>query len=209
MTRRRLILVLIIAVAALLAAGWFTAGMTPSWYAPPAATNKQIEQASERLEFRLQEALHKIRPDGASWVLRLSDDVINQWLATRLQSWLRGQKIEWPDGIGVPQVRCRSGVIEVAAPLSDLGDRVGRVDLRPVIEGDTVRLQPGLCGVGRLPLPIPTSLMVSELADLPLVGSPTSALLELIDRRHVRIVSIRPSAGGLDVDLVTLAAPVP
>ena len=184
------------------------AAMTPSWYQPVQAGNAAAESDSERIEFRIQQEFQRIRTSPTTWTLRVPDDVANAWLATRLPQWLEGQGIEWPEGVGTPQVRTRNGVIEVAAPIDALSGRIGRLDLRPELQSDGLRLVPQTARVGRLPIGLPASRVLNELDDLPLLHRPVPRLMDLIDPRHVFLLEIRPQGGGLDLILETRRGPV-
>jgi len=211
MTRRRLTIALslLLAVLVIAAAGWLAAGITPSWYAPADPSDVNVEAKSERKEFAVQQALQEIRTDQPRWLLVIPDGVFNKWLATRLGPWLRGQQIDWPDGVGTPQVRCREGVIEVGVPLDSLGGRIGRVDLKPVITLDGITFIPDSCGIGCLPIGFPVDWVLGDLTDTPLLGTPVATIIDLIDDRTVRILGIRPMHGQLELDLETRPPSIP
>jgi hypothetical protein len=208
MKRKRLLLAVLTPLL-LLSGAWTMTMLTPSWYDPLEADNPTAEAASERVEFRVQQEFQRIRTDAPQWTLRLPDDVANAWLATRLQAWLRGQDVQWPDGVGTPQVRCRHGVVEVAATMEALNGRICRLDLVPSVDSAGVMLTPGWAALGVLPLPLPAPLILSDDLPIPLLDAPAAATIDLIDDRRVRITAIRPVSGALEIDLMTSGPAVP
>lgn len=211
MPPRRLIIALslLLLLIALAAGGWLAAGIAPSWYTPADAADSAVESASERMEFRVQQELQRIRKDQPRWVLRIPDPIVNDWLATRLGPWLRGQEIDWPDGVGTPQIRCRNGIIEIGVPLDALSGRIGRIDLQPVMSDTDLRLHPAGCGIGRLPIGVPSVWVLGDLTDVPLLGMPVATIIDLIDDRTVHILDIRPTTGHIELDLETQPPSIP
>lgn len=211
MPRRRLIITLslLLLLLAIAAGSWLAAGIAPSWYTPADPDDSAIESTSERMEFRVQQELQRIRKDQPRWVLRIPDAIVNDWLATRLGPWLRGQQIDWPKGVGTPQVRCRNGIIEVGVPLDALSGRIGRIDLQPVISDTSIRLDPAGCSIGRFPVDVPSVWVLGDVTDAPLLGTPVAAIIDLIDDRTVRILDIRPTTGHIELDLETRPPSIP
>jgi hypothetical protein len=198
----------LLVLAGLWGAAFTLAAMTPAWYRPISADNTIAEADSERIEFRIQQELQRIRMDPG-WTLRLPDNVANAWLATRLPQWLQGQGIDWPNGVGTPQVRIRSGVIEVAAPVDDLNGRIGRLDLVPQVTAHGLRLVPTTARVGRLPIGLPAHRVLGDLDGLALLHRPVPRLMDLIDARHVVLMDIRPKDGAIELLFETRSGPVP
>jgi hypothetical protein len=60
---------------------------------------------ADRAEFRLVEEFQKIRQPEETWRLRIGDDAMNAWLATRLAAWLTHEhELTLPEEVSTPQV---------------------------------------------------------------------------------------------------------
>jgi len=194
---------------------WWLAGLAPTWYAPPDASDPAARGLGETAEYRLVEEFQKIRPEDEVWRLRIPEDAINAWLATRLPAWLEGQGEVWPDAIGVPQVRIRPSGITVAVPTSHLGGRHAILALAPaILGGDFAGTITGR--IGRLPIPLPTSLLAGALAEvvedtdaLPFLDAawssdPVPAAIPLVDGRIISLQSIQLDQHRLVLTATTL-----
>lgn len=208
---RTIVQAVIAAAAALLllgAAAWWLAGLTPAWYRPPDPNNAATAQLGEAAEYRLVEEFQKIRPEDEVWRLRIPEDAINAWLATRLPRWLAGQDVQWPAHLGPPQVHITPAGIEVAIASDDFGGRIGRFRAGPAITGDRLTLESPTLGFGRLPLPLPASWIQQDLQDALagtddlgflvalLQGDAIDAAIPLVDHRHIRLhlITLEPGA---------------
>ena len=195
-------------VAIPLAALWGLAGLAPPWYRADEMYSAEDATAAERLEFRVQQELHRIRKDEPAWTIRLPDKVTNAWLATRLQAWLRGQDIKWPAGVNAPRIRSENGWMELAATVADLDGRVCRLRLDPRVEDDQLGLELGAVSVGRLPRMLPADVIVPAAILDALRHELPGAVLDLVDGRAVHITALRPLPGVLEVDLRTSDVPL-
>ena len=210
-TTRTLLQALLGAILALLllaAVGWWLAGLTPRWYHPADPQDTAATHLGETAEYRLVEELQRIRPPEEAWRLRIPEDAVNAWLATRLRKWLSGQGVDWPEDLSPPQVRMSPAGIEVALSHNDLGNRIGRFRVRPVITGDQLTFEAPSLRLGRLPLPLPTAWVqpaleeslarAEDLAFLAtlLQGEAIDAAMPLVDHRHVRLHTITLEPGA-------------
>jgi len=221
-TRRVLLATLVgsaVAAVLLMAIGWWLAGLTPRWYQPVDSSNEAATQLGETAEYRLAEEFQKIRPADQVWRLRIPEDAVNAWLATRLPQWLSGQGVTWPADLSPPQIRITPSGIEVAIASTELGDRIGRLCLRPAISGEALTLPPPTLGVGRLPLRMPFALIhpwiedaISNVGDLAFLadllrGEPVAATLPLVDAREIRLHTITCEPRACILEASTSARP--
>lgn len=202
--KKRTTCILIGITTALFALGlgaWWLAGLTPSWYAPVEPDDPAAIAIGQTAEYRLVEEFQKIRPPDDVWRLRIPEDAINAWLATRLPQWLDGQGMSWPDGLGTPQVHIAPSGIVIGVPNSSVGGRMTTLRLKPKIVGNQLHCAVS-AGVGRLPIPIAivgidVELDESSNSEDPLRylqkllnGHSIDALIPLVDRRIVTIQAV-------------------
>lgn len=173
----------------------------------------------ETAEYRLVEEFQKIRPADAVWRLRIPEDAINAWLATRLPRWLKGQGGSWPTGVGTPQVHITTSGLHISMPHPALGGRIGTLRVRPAVIDNQIQCAVS-AGVGRLPIAIPATGMnlsngdasdpTDPLHDLEqlLQGDRVAALIPLVDRRIVTIHDIDLQDGSV-VIAATTSLPAP
>jgi len=197
-----------LALLLLAAVGWWLAGLTPAWYHPADPHDAAATQLGETAEYRLVEELQRIRPAETIWRLRVPEDAVNAWLATRLPQWLSGQGVQWPEDLAPPHIHITSAGIEVAISNDDLGSRIGRFRVRPVIRGDQITLESPTLRIGRCPLPLPMMWIqpslqesLSKADDLRflttmLQGDAVDAAVPLVDRRqvHIHTITLEPGA---------------
>ena len=203
-TRRTILHALLgtlLAILVFAAVGWWLAGLTPGWYQPVQPDNAAALALGETAEYRLVEEFQRIRPTDDVWRLRIPEAAINAWLATRLRQWLAGRGGVWPQELGSPQVRITPAGITVGVSADAIGGRVGLLTLSPSIADGQLQLRP-VGGVGRLPIGIPTSLVLPHLADeidadnsiafihTLLQGKSTPSTIPLVDHRAVRLHSV-------------------
>lgn len=203
-TRRTILHALLgtfLAILVFAAVGWWLAGLTPGWYQPVQPDNAAALALGETAEYRLVEEFQRIRPADDVWRLRIPEAAINAWLATRLREWLAGRGGVWPQELGSPQVRITPTGITVGVSADAIGGRVGLLTLSPSIADGQLQLRP-VGGVGRLPIGIPTSLVLPHIADeidadnsiafihTLLQGKSTPSTIPLVDHRAVRLHSV-------------------
>ena len=233
MTRRRhrlrrwLAAALIVAV--LVSAGgvglWRLTWMAPTWWAPLDPGDEQTAQLAERVEYRLAEEAHKVRPDPKPWWIEIKQDQINAWLAARLPEWVaHAHGIQWPAEVGLPQVNVDAGAVRLGLDIeTDAGTRYVVAHLKPsIVEGELALTLDGM-SVGRLWIPgSSVGAVVDRLEDTgagrflddpgvnALIGlleggrriDPT---LTLSDGRRVRVLDVRCDRGALLLRANTLA----
>jgi hypothetical protein len=203
-TRRTILHALLgtlLAILVFAAVGWWLAGLTPGWYQPVQPDNAAALALGETAEYRLVEEFQRIRPTDDVWRLRIPEAAINAWLATRLRQWLAGRGGVWPQELGSPQVRITPAGITVGVSADAIGGRVGLLTLSPSIADGQLQLRP-VGGVGRLPIGIPTRLVLPHIADeidadnsiafihTLLQGKSTPSTIPLVDHRAVRLHSV-------------------
>ena len=164
----------LIFVAAVIGVVWWMAQSEPAWYNPPDGTSEVVAGYADRVEYRLVEEMQKIRPVDDSWRLRIREDQVNAWLATRLERWMRHDaNVQWPESLGIPQVLFRENDLSLAIPLGVGADGEDRhiivASVRPEIVEGGLQAKLTSVGMGRITLP----------------GSPVHRLASLIDEHLV------------------------
>lgn len=214
-TLTQAILGAIIGLLLLAAIGWWLAGLTPQWYQPPAEGDMAARKLGEAAEYRLVEEFQKIRPVDEVWRLRVPEEAVNAWLATRLPQWLSGHGVSWPNDLSTPQIRIMPAGIEVAISHVDLGSRIGRFRAKPTIANAHLALRAPTLRLGRLPIALPGDWItptlheaIAQTEDLAflstlLQGNAIDASLPLVDHRHVRIRSITLEPGAFVFEATT------
>ena len=229
-TRRRVVIASVLLAVTLASAGgvalWRRAWMAPAWWADAAADHRQTTVLADRVEYRLAEEAHKIRPGDDSWRLRITEDQVNAWLSSRLPAWLaHSRDLQWPPQLGTPQVHFVNGAVHIGLDYQDDGRRRYLVaTLQPrVVDG---RLALVLRGVafGRLSIPggsvrtlietyrdvVPDRFLedasVQRIIDLLIDEQRIDPVVSLSDGRRVRLLDIRVDAGEVILRCRTEAA---
>jgi hypothetical protein len=187
---RRIILGIMLALIALAASLWWLSSTPPRWYQPPDTHDAEAGELAALVEHRLAEEVHKIRDDESPWRLRIREEQVNAWLATRLHRWLEyEQGVQWPAQLGPPQVRFDADTISVAllvpAAASDGSRGIGggrprivTVTLTPYLHEDEIRFTLTGLRIGRLAAPGDPMKHATRLIDLH-SGKPTNSGDEL------------------------------
>jgi hypothetical protein len=140
----------------LLAAGsgyvlWRLSWQSPSWFAPPNPNEPRVASVADDAEYLLLEQTQKIRPAAEQWTLRITQQQINAWLATRLPQWIEHDAdMHWPEQIGTPQVLIEPDGLRLAVPVSGGGVESARAVRRVVV----ATLKPAITADGALALPL-------------------------------------------------------
>ena len=161
----------------------------PEWWAPADALSQDVIALGEQVENSVVTNANRARPGGNAshsssgaepdiWVLRLSEDEVNAWLATRLPKWAANQ---YPGSflaqdVGEMHVRIEDGLLRIGARVgagagtksavgADVGQSIG-IAFAPIRQGD------GTWGVeivesllGRLSVPLSRGLEVFSQMD--------------------------------------------
>jgi hypothetical protein len=225
--RRWLAAALIVAVLASAAAIglWQLTWMAPAWWAPLDPGDEQTAQLAERVEYRLAEEAHKVRPEPKPWWIEIKQDQINAWLAARLPEWVaHAHGIQWPADVGLPQVNVDTGGVRLGLDIeTDAGTRYVVAHLKPsIVDGELALTLDGM-SVGRLWIPgSSVGAVVDRLADTDagrfLDDPGVNALIGLLeggrridptltlhDGRRVRVLDVRWNRDALLLQAQTIA----
>jgi hypothetical protein len=197
---------------------WRLTWMAPRWWAPPDPRNEQIVALAERVEQRVLEVAHEVRPADEQWIVRIREYQVNAWLSARLPEWARRQDLDWPARLGMPQARFDDTGISVAIEVH--GPRRSRfivARLIPELVDEQLLVRLDRVTLGRLPLPGEPLQAISEvlgdvgalaaggpLLDALAAGTPIDPVWELGDGRHVRLLDVHYAAGHLELTCRTL-----
>ncbi len=192
---------------------WRLTWMAPAWWAPPDPRNEQTVALAERLEQRVLEVAHEVRPADEPWAVRIREHQVNAWLSARLPEWASRQDVAWPARLGMPQARFDDTGVRVAMEVREQRRSrfiVARLVPQLVDEQLVVRLD-GVT-LGRLPLPgEPLQALGEVLGDAGalsdagpilealMAGTPIDPVWQLSDGRRVRLVGLHYAAGRLEL----------
>ena len=203
---------------------WWVAQLPPSWWSPAEAADPNVQALAEQVEYRLIEEAHKARPQDTPWRLRLTEEQLNAWLAARLRQWIAHEHdLDWPEGLGTPQVRFEPAGVVIGAALSGNGrPKYLAARIVPAFDERGVTLGVVRLWHGRLPVPgDPVSIIREALAEhapggfrkdpevrrwLGILES-TEAIdpvVTLADGRRVRLGGITPGDGWVILEGMTL-----
>jgi hypothetical protein len=233
MTRRRhrfrrwlaAALIVVVVVTAGAVGLWRLTWMAPSWWAPLDPDDQQTARLAERVEYRLAEEAHKIRPEPQPWWIEIEQDQINAWLAARLPEWVaHAHGIQWPAEVGLPQVNVDEGGVRLGLDIeTNAGTRYVVAHLKPSIADGELALTLDGMSFGRLWLPgssvgtLEDRLAGTEAGrflDDPSVATLIGLLegnqhidptLTLNDGRRVRVLKVRCDRGALLLNAETVA----
>ncbi|MBL9147724.1 MAG: hypothetical protein JNM94_03435 [Phycisphaerae bacterium] len=186
----------------------------PAWWNPPSRVDPVAVVAGEKLENACVTEVHRVRPRGESWAVRVRDDDVNAWIATRLPKWL-----EHSGTVDAPQamVRFRPDRIEIGARVEGVPS-VSVLRCSPRMENGRLRLDGLRTRLGDLPLPFVHGILTRELAaalespDAPdelralaalLAGEAAAPRFSLGDGRIVELRNIEVDEGELRLEFVT------
>ncbi len=219
-----MVLVVIAIVGGIVA--WRLTWLEPAWWPQPVAANEQTEALADRVEYRIAEEAHKVRPDADPWRLRVRDDQVNAWLTSRLPDWLEhAQNVEWPSQLGTPRVRFGEGGVSIGLSFDDHGRRRYVVaDLEPQIVDGRLSLALNGVSLGRLWIPgasiqtllehysdvVPEGFIedpaVRRVLDLLVKEQRFEPSFDLTDGRKVRLVDVVAGDGELIIECETRVA---
>jgi len=177
----------------------------PSWYVPPDFADPAVARLADRAEYRLNEELHKIRPQDEVWRIRIGDDAMNAWLSGRLEGWLtHDQNIELPSEIHKPQLHITDGGIWTYAnvEIADGSPRPLGIKWWIWIDEKFVFVEPIAVRLGNLPLPM--ALFKKQIAKLKEKLIDIDAAIPLLDDRNVVVQHIALENGAIVLTCSTL-----
>ena len=223
---KRLLAVLCVLVLVGIVALWGLTRMTPHWYEPPNPTDEKVLELADRVEFRLLEEFQKIRPDPEPWKLRVRENQLNAWLATKLQDWIaHKENLIWPEDLDMPQIRFEPDGISLAVAVESLGpSKIIVTRMMPRFEGGELLVTVNRFSLGRLNIPgKPVERiagLIDEYASSAEIDDPVAFLflrmlrgdehidpvLNLADSRRVRLTNLELENGSIILTAKTLAA---
>jgi len=218
---KRILVSLVAVVALAFAVVWRMTQLAPMWYDPPPATDDRSRALAEEVEYRLLEQVQKIRPaEEPSWTRRIQQSQINAWLASRLRPWIEHEHGgQWPDALGIPQVRVQEHRISLAIPVTEAGvTRVIVAGFVPELteRGLTLRLEHASLGrislpgdplialTGRLSSLAPRAVddpQVAAIIDVLAGRTAVDPVFELADGRRIRLLKLSLGDGVIDFEM--------
>jgi hypothetical protein len=195
--------------------------IAPAWYAPPAAHDAAASELADRVEYGLIQQAQKVRePQEETWTLRIRQDQINAWLATRLRKWIEHEGGSWPARLGTPQVEIDGGALSIAVPvLHNSSPRFIVARILPEIENQRLQLKLDRVALGRISLPgEPVANLLKLIGDAsprdtPQIENILGALeqrdaidprFRLSDGRRIELLKLRLGDGLIDITAKTL-----
>jgi hypothetical protein len=203
---------------------WQMTWLEPAWWPNDVVDDERTEALADRVEYRLAEEAHKVRPEAEPWRLRVKDEQVNAWLTSRLPQWLaHTENLQWPSQLGTPRVRFAEDGVSIGLAFDDGGRRRYVVaDLEPqIVDG---RLSLSLKGVslGRVWVPAGSirtlveryrDIVPERFIDNPAVRRVLDLLIEeqrfepafdLTDGRRVRLVNVVTGDGEIVIECETV-----
>jgi len=189
---------------------WRLTWQTPTWWVDPHPDHEQTIVRADRVEYRLVEEAHKIRPDDERWQVRITDEQVNAWLATRLKAWLaHSHDLTWPARLGIPQIHFTDGAVNVGVDFEDDGrPRYLVADVVPRVVDGRISVVLESAAIGRLRTPggsvrtlmetyrdvVPDGFLdepkVRRVVDLLTDAERVDSTITLADGRRVRVVEL-------------------
>ncbi len=226
---KRLLVVLCLLVLVGIAALWGLTRMPPHWYEPPNPTDEKVLELADRVEFRLLEEFQRIRPDPEPWKLRVRENQLNAWLATRLKDWIaHKENLIWPEDLDMPQIRIEPDGISLAVAVESMGpSKIIVTRMMPRFERGELLVTLNRFSLGRLNIPgNPVERMVGlidEYASSVEMDEPVAFLflqmlrgdehidpvLNLADSRRVRLTNLELENGSVILTAKTLVGVQP
>jgi len=218
---KRIMVSLVVVAALAVAIVWRMTQLAPVWYDPPLATDDRSRALAEEVEYRLLEQVQKIRtPEEPSWTRRIQQQQINAWLASRLRPWIEHEQAgQWPDALGIPQIRVQEHGISVAIPVTEAGvTRVIVAGLVPELTERGLTLRLNHVSLGRIGLPgdpllaltgrlsslapdIASDPQVMGILDVLAGRTAIDPVFELADGRRIRLLKLNLGDGVIDFEM--------
>ncbi len=216
-------MVLVVVAIAGAVMAWRLTWLAPVWWPDDVAVNEQTKALADRVEYRLAQEAHKVRPDTAPWRLRVREDQVNAWLTSRLPQWLaHSENVEWPSQLGTPRVRFADGGVSIGLEFLDHGrPRYLVADLEPQILDGRLSLTLNGVSLGRLWVPgasiqslieryrdvVPEGFIddpaVRRIIDMLANEQRFEPSFDLTDGRQVRLVDVVAGDGEMIIECET------
>lgn len=210
---RRLMMAVVLGSVATGAAGWLLARAEPEYWREVDRNDPDVVRRAEAFEQELERVLGQVRSEETSWELRLEQEELREWVATRMPEWLKdnGVQQDLPRWLDQPMVVFEDDQLVVAGRVKFKGrSQIISVQLEPVTgPNGEVELRLAGAAAGRLPLPAGPLLdkLVAHYGSLDsaqaaairkitkdLQGMPLP-VVDLSDGRKVEITNIRLRSG--------------
>ncbi|MCE9620474.1 MAG: hypothetical protein K8R92_11295 [Planctomycetes bacterium] len=200
--RRRLpVMICAGAMAMIGAILYWLSTLPPGWLRAALVPDAAMEQRSAFFEQALAAQFTKVRGEDRVWAIRISENDMNEWLASRLPKWLEFEHPDLAKKVGKVQVRCLDDHMEIAAENSW---GVGSVAIAPKMHVDSaggkVNLETASAAIGRLPIP---AFLVSTFRPTDLFDSLRDSEFRLADGRRVKVRDIEVLPGEIRLQLET------
>jgi hypothetical protein len=202
---------------------WRLTWLQPVWWPQEVADNEQTRALADRVEYRLAEEIHKVRPDADPWRLRVKEDQVNAWLTARLPEWLaHSEDVEWPSNLAPPRVRFVEGGVDIALEFDDHGRRRYLVaNLEPQILDGRLSMTLNGLSLGRLWSPgasvqsvieryrdvVPEGFIndpaVRRILDMLADEQRFEPSFDLTDGRRVRLMNVASGDGEMIIECET------
>lgn len=207
---------------------WQLTWSVPEWWAPPSPDDDEVEAYADRVEYRMVEEAQRIRDTREIWKLRVREEQINAWLATRLPKWVAHQHdIDWPEQLGRIQLNLGADQSSLAIEYFERDrPRVLVVHGRMFYDGGALCIAVEQIDLGRLPLPgrtvaralnrleeIAPELLrsedVNQIVEIIEDGACMDPGLTLADGRRVQLLDVQSEDGSVVLTCRTAARPSP
>ncbi|MEM7227691.1 MAG: hypothetical protein AAF432_02645 [Planctomycetota bacterium] len=120
---RTAIVTIVLAVVLIGAWAWWQRGQPPKWYNPPSPSDPVVQAQAEDVEMAVAQMITKVREPEERWGMRLTEDHVNTWLATRLHDWVDNQvDLDWPAKLQMVQMQLQPDEITVAVAFGETLD---------------------------------------------------------------------------------------
>lgn len=168
MRRWMISLTVVLLIGGLLAVGlgWRLSHEAPEWWAPIEPT-PYAENLGKNLETTLVNASHEVRPENQPvWKVRIDEEAINAWLATRLPRWIENQSQSLAPIARLSEANVDmtdNGEIRMGGRFGEKGAPLSVVVLPHLDEEGNLVIDPRAASIGRIPVPVPA--LVAELED--------------------------------------------
>ena len=160
-SRRRVVSLLLLILALAVLVG-IVLLRPPDWWTPIQSDDVVASPIGERFENACINEAHRVRAGDQPWAVRVRDDDVNAWLATRLPRWMEHAGAT---GIVIAQVRFREGAIDIAADVPEVPS-VAIVTIVPSLTNDELAADRVSVAIGHLPLPFAQRMVIEPLMHL-------------------------------------------